>query len=107
MPSAYSIQTREAAHSLPAHHVRCDFLRAARLPAHGVTCHATFRPGRRCFTIFAACAIPGTWFRLLTALREAERERVGRNAQPSAAISEALIQAALVRLLLARVGSKS
>jgi putative transposase len=30
--------------------------------------------------------LQGTWFRLLTTLREAKRERVGRNAQPSAAI---------------------
>ena len=36
-----------------------------------------------------AGAIPGTWFRVLTALRVTERERVGRNAQPSAAIIDA------------------
>jgi putative transposase len=33
--------------------------------------------------------LKGIWFRLLTALREAERERVGRNRQPSAAIMDA------------------
>jgi putative transposase len=57
--------------------------------ARGATCQPTSRPGKRCSTIIAVCAIPGTWFRLLMVLREAERERVGRNAQPSAAIMDA------------------
>jgi putative transposase len=46
-------------------------------------------PSKPSFIIFVGFAIHGTWFRLLTALREVERERVGRNAQPSAAIIDA------------------
>jgi putative transposase len=40
-------------------------------------------------TVFYHCRrlrLKGIWFRLLTVLREAERERVGRNPHPSAAI---------------------
>jgi putative transposase len=40
------------------------------------------------FYHFRRLRLKGTWFRLLTTLREAERERVGRNAQPSAAIMD-------------------
>jgi len=59
------------------------------LAVPGATYRVIFHPGKRSSLTFAACAIPGTWFRLLTALRGAERERVGRNAQPSAAIMDA------------------
>src|SRR5215813_4177354 len=38
---------------------------------------------------FRRLRLKGTWFRLMTALRGVERERVGRNAQPSAAIMDA------------------
>ena len=50
---------------------------------------ANFPPWQTVFYHFRRLRLKGTWFRLLTALREAERERVGRNAQPSAAIMDA------------------
>lgn len=56
--------------------------------APGATCHPTFRLGRQCTTTSGVCAIPGIWHRLFTALREAFRERIGRNRQPSAAIMD-------------------
>jgi len=49
---------------------------------------ANFPPWQTVFYHFRRLRLKGTWFRLLTALREAERERVGRNAQPSAAIMD-------------------
>ncbi len=48
-----------------------------------------FPPWQTVFYHFRRLRLKGTWFRLLTTLREAERERVGRNAQPSAAIMDA------------------
>lgn len=48
-----------------------------------------FPPWQTVFYHFRRLRLKGTWFRLLTALRTAERERVGRNAQPSAAIIDA------------------
>src|SRR6266480_4934429 len=48
-----------------------------------------FPPWQTVFYHFRRLRLKGLWFRLLTALREAERERVGRNAQPSAAIMDA------------------
>src|SRR5215471_9119862 len=50
---------------------------------------ANFPPWQTVFYHFRRLRLIGTWFRLLTALREAERMRVGRNAQPSAAIMDA------------------
>lgn len=50
---------------------------------------ANFPPWQTVFYHFRRFRLKGTWFRLLTALREAERERVGRNTQPSAAIMDA------------------
>jgi putative transposase len=50
---------------------------------------ANFPPWQTVFYHFRRLRLKGTWFRLLTALREAERKRVGRNAQPSAAIIDA------------------
>ena len=50
---------------------------------------ANFPPWQTVFYHFRRLRLKGTWFRLLTTLREAERERVGRNAQPSAAIIDA------------------
>lgn len=57
--------------------------------ALGATFQPTSRPGKRLFYHFRSLRLKGTRFRLLTTLREAERERVGRNAQPSAAIIDA------------------
>ncbi|HLX58504.1 MAG TPA: IS5 family transposase [Ktedonobacteraceae bacterium] len=48
-----------------------------------------FPPWQTVFYHFRRLRLKGTWLRLLTTLREAERERVGRNAQPSAAIMDA------------------
>lgn len=48
-----------------------------------------FPPWQTVFYHFRRFRLKGTWFRLLTALRGAERERVGRNAQPSAAVIDA------------------
>jgi putative transposase len=54
---------------------------------------ATYQPISHAFQTvfyhFRRLRDPSTWFRLLTTLREAERERVGRNSQPSAAIIDA------------------
>src|SRR5260370_3720827 len=50
-----------------------------------------FPPWQTVFYHFRRLRLKGIWFRLLTALREAERERVGRNDQPSAAIIDAQI----------------
>lgn len=48
-----------------------------------------FPPWQTVFYHFRRLRLKGTWFRLLTALREAERERAGRNPEPSAAIMDA------------------
>lgn len=49
-----------------------------------------FLPKRQTvFYHFRRLRLTGVWYRLFTALRIAERERVGRNAQPSAAIIDA------------------
>src|SRR6266487_151655 len=48
-----------------------------------------FPPWQTVFYHFRRLRLKGTWFRLLTMLREAERKRVGRNEQPSAAIMDA------------------
>src|SRR3981081_646563 len=48
-----------------------------------------FPPWQTVFYHFRRLRVPGIWFRLLTALREAERGRVGRNRQPSAAVMDA------------------
>ncbi len=48
-----------------------------------------FPPWQTVYYHFRRLRLKGTWFRLLTTLREAERERVGRNAHPSAAIMDA------------------
>jgi putative transposase len=50
---------------------------------------ANFPPWQTVFYHFRRLRLKGTWFRLLTTLRETERERQGRNAQPSAAIIDA------------------
>ncbi len=49
---------------------------------------ANFPPWQAVYYHFRRWRLSGTWYRLFTALREAERERVGRNAQPSAAIMD-------------------
>src|SRR6266567_1895886 len=58
---------------------------------------ANFPPWQTVFYHFRRLRLKGTWTLLLRALQGAERERQGRNPQPSAAI----------RLLLARAGRKS
>lgn len=50
---------------------------------------ANFPPWQTVFYHFRRLRLTGIWFRLLTALREAESTRVGRNTQPSAAIVDA------------------
>src|SRR5260370_40992276 len=45
-----------------------------------------FPPWQTVFYHFRRLRLKGIWFRLLTAFRTAERERVGRNAQPSASM---------------------
>src|SRR5215469_6794103 len=45
-----------------------------------------FPPWQTVYYHFRRWRLIGTWYRLFTALRAAERERVGRNAYPSAAI---------------------
>lgn len=59
------------------------------LAAPGAASHPTFRPGKPFFYHFRRLRLKGIWSRLFTALRGAERERVGKNAQPSAAIMDA------------------
>jgi putative transposase len=49
---------------------------------------ANFPPWQTVFYHLRRLRLKGTWFRLLTTLRSAERERVGRNVQPSAAIMD-------------------
>src|SRR5258708_39368794 len=46
-------------------------------------------PWQTVFYHFRRLRLKGIWFRLLTVLRGAERQRVGRDAQPSAAIMDA------------------
>ncbi len=50
---------------------------------------SNFPPWQTVFYHFRRWRLKGFWYRLFTALRVAERERVGRNAQPSAAIMDA------------------
>ena len=57
--------------------------------APGATLQPTSRAFQTVFSHFRRLRLKGTWFRRLPTLREAERERVGRNAQPSAAIIDA------------------
>ena len=45
-----------------------------------------FPPWQTVFYHFRRCRLQGTWHLLYTALHRAERERVGRNPEPSAAI---------------------
>lgn len=47
-----------------------------------------FPPWQMVFYHFRRLRLKGTWFRLFTALREAERKRVGRDPHPSAAQNE-------------------
>jgi len=63
-----------------------------------------FPPWQTVFYHFRRLRLKGTWFRLLTILREAERERVGRNAQPSAAIIDATSASKRSRNSLGSVG---
>src|SRR5690348_13068229 len=44
-----------------------------------------FPPWQTVFYHFRRWRLKGNWYRLFTVLRVAERERVGRNAEPSAA----------------------
>src|SRR5262249_37561020 len=48
-----------------------------------------FPPWQTVFYHFRRFRLKGTWFRLLTTLREADRKRFGRDPQPSAAIIDA------------------
>jgi putative transposase len=50
---------------------------------------SNFLPWQTVFYHFRRWRLKGSWYRLFTALRAAERERVGRNAEPSAAIIDA------------------
>jgi putative transposase len=50
---------------------------------------SNFPPWQTVYYHFRRLRLKGTWYRLFTALRGAFRERVGRNAQPSAAIMDA------------------
>src|SRR5437667_11458211 len=50
---------------------------------------SNFPPWQTVFYHFRRWRLKGIWYRLFTALRVAERERVDRNAQPSAAIMDA------------------
>ncbi len=65
-----------------------SFIFCARA-APGATYRATFPPWQTVFYHFRRLRLKGIWFRLLTVLRGAERQRVGRDAQPSAAIMDA------------------
>ena len=56
--------------------------------ALGATSHQAFRASQSVFSHFRCWRLKGNWYRLFTALRPAERERVGRNAEPSAAIMD-------------------
>jgi putative transposase len=47
---------------------------------------SNFPPWQTVFYHFRRWRLKGNWYQLFTALRVAERERVGRNAEPSAAI---------------------
>jgi putative transposase len=47
-----------------------------------------FPPWQTVFYHFRRLRLKGTWFRLLTVLRDAERERVSRDVQPGTAIEE-------------------
>jgi transposase len=49
-----------------------------------------FLPWQTVFYHFRRLRLKGVWFRLLTALRGAERERLGRNIQPSAGVGPVL-----------------
>jgi putative transposase len=50
---------------------------------------SNFPPWQTVFYHFRQWRLKGIWYRLFTALRAAERERVGRHAEPSAAIMDA------------------
>ncbi len=49
---------------------------------------SNFPPWQTVFSHFRRWRLKGSWYQLFTALRAAERERVGRNAEPSAAIMD-------------------
>src|SRR6266480_3475091 len=48
-----------------------------------------FPPWQTVYYHFRSWRLKGSWYLIYNALREAERERVGRNRQPSAAIMDA------------------
>src|SRR5947209_15989325 len=78
---------RPAIHSLRAIFDAIFYVLRTGCPWRYLPCN--FPPWQMVFYHFRCLRLKGTWFRLLTTLREAERERVGRNAQPSAAIMDA------------------
>ncbi len=49
---------------------------------------SNFPPWQTVFYHFRRWRLKGSWYRLFTALRAAERQRVGKNAEPSAAIMD-------------------
>jgi putative transposase len=83
-----SVTARQTQDTSIAPHSGGHLLCLARLPARGAISRPIFLPGRQCFTITGVSAIPGTWHLLYTALHRAERERVGRHPDPSAAIMD-------------------
>ena len=87
-PFTSSVQTRETTDPLLTCHLRRDLLHLAnRLPL--ALFASELPPWQTVFYHFRRLRLTGAWFRLLTALRGAERTRDGRNVQPSAAILDA------------------
>ncbi|GHO61607.1 hypothetical protein KSC_004990 [Ktedonobacter sp. SOSP1-52] len=78
---------RPSTHSLRAIFDAIFYVLRTGCPWRYLPCN--FPPWQTVFYHFRRLRLKGTWFRLLTALRGAERGRVGRNAQPSAAIMDA------------------
>jgi putative transposase len=85
---ASCVQTWQTTNSPITNYLRCDLLCAAHWLPMALLARE-LSPWQTVFYHFRRLRLKGTWFRLLTALREAERERVGRNVQPSAAIMDA------------------
>ena len=84
---ALIVTTRQTAYAPTAPDPRCQLLRAAHrlclryLPSN-------FPPWQTVFYHFRQFRLKGIWHRLSTALYRADRERVGRHPDPSAAIMD-------------------
>src|SRR5262245_10633358 len=86
-PPALLTQAWQAPHRCAPHHPERDFLSAPDRMPLAVLAQQFSSPLKRCLPC-STLAPPESLVGIFTALRAAERERVGRNPHPSAAIRD-------------------